>query len=655
MKESSYITRIFTNLSRFFAVFLLLGAVNLQAVDEPAEEVDNTPIALPADAPAEPAQEFDLPEFMGGDAPAQPVEKSPAEKAEIPVATTSTPVIAKDDDAVMSDIIPNDGDFTNKMSVGDVIVSPRQTLMKQPLADIRMEEVPIRDALRYLAEAAGINYVLPNLETENVTVNMRMPPFRAMEVLANNFGLGIYEEDGLWFIRKKDSAQYFAKIYKLHNIHLGESTSGAGSNSTTENTSSTTSSTTSRTTTGSTTDGTTPATGTPGSTSASGVGGQVVITTLQEILGIDVGFGGTIGPDGTIQTAAGSSAEPKKKDDKDTTNADYTYVSYSADANTLFIIATATQHQWVDQYLKAIDNPTNNIAIEAMFLESSLTPTEQLGFNWESASSLTLSTYGAMKNGTEANDENHLPAGTLGNPVFPWGALIQTNNFSASLSAFQKQTDSQVAHYPSVVTQNGREVKIETTQNIPLSATQRLVEADLQTGATVGIQDLGFQKIGTTIVITPRQINDEGLVQLTISINISTGTDATDTNTNRVATNDTSYTGTVNVPQGYTLAIGGLERIQDSISSSGVPGLSKIPLFGFMFKSKGKDNTRTSIFLFITPTIIKTSDARPNSFLRPSNGLSKDWIDKADDRHRAWRRDVIDPEVEKTLKNTGKD
>lgn len=638
MKESSSIIHIFTNLSRFWVIVLLFVGVNVRAQEgDPAVE-ETTPVALPAEG----ADEFDLPDFMSAAQAQRPAVE--------PAATTPETAVAEE--ANLSDIVPNEGDFTNKMTVGDVIVSPRQRLLKQPLADIRMEEVPIRDALRYLAEAAGINYVLPALETENVTVNMRMPPFRAMEVLANNFGLGIYEEDGLWFIRKKDSAQYFAKIYKLHNIHLGESTSGAGSSSGSSSSSST-SSTTTTSSSSTTTSGSGTSSGSTASTSASGVSGQVVITTLQEILGINVAFGGTIGPDGTIQTATGS-GETSTKKDENTEATDYTYVSYNADANTLFIIATATQHQWVDQYLKAIDNPTNNIAIEAMFLESSLTPTEQMGFDWENASSLTLSTYGETASGATANDSSHLPGGTIKSPQFPWGALIQTNNFSASLSAFQKKTDSQIAHYPSVVTQNGREVKIETTQNIPLSATQRLVTNDTQTGAAVGIQDLGVQKIGTTITITPRQINEK-LVQLTISINISTGTDAVDSNTNRVATNDTSYNGTVNVPEGYTLAIGGLERVQDTISTGKVPGLGNVPLFGFLFKSTGKDNSRTSIFLFITPTVLKTEDAKPTSFMKPADGLSRDWIDKADDRHRAWRREVIDPEMQKTLEKTGKE
>lgn len=616
MKEYSFITRIFTNLNGWLWVFVALFTLNLAAVGTPPAEETK---AAAAEEKTLPNDEFDLPDFMRHEAGSS--ERKPDEK------------ITSQNPAELSDVIPNEGEFVNQMTVGDIIVSPRQKLLKQPLADIRMEEVPIRDALRYLAEAAGVNYVLPDLQTENVTVNMRMPPFRAMEVLANNFGLGIYEEDGLWFIRKKDKAQYFAKIYKLHNIHLGASTSGAGSSSGSDSSSSTTSSTTSS------------SSSTTSSSSGSAGGGDVVITTLKEILGIDVNFGGTIAADGSVSTSEGSAS---KGDTKDTNldKGDYTYVSYNADANTLFIIATGTQHQWVDQYLKAIDNPTNNIAIEAMFLESSLTPTSNFGFDWEGASSITLKT---------SNGSTPLNFGTVNNPKIPFNTgLISSQIFTANVSAFQKQTNSQVARYPSVVTQNGREVKIETTQNVPLSATQRLVQNDTTTAASVGIQDLGTQKIGTTITITPRQINEEGLVQLTISIKISTASGETDTNTNRQATNETTYEGTVNVPEGFTLAIGGLERIEDTVSTKELPGVGRIPLFGFLFKSKGADKSRTSIFLFITPTVLRTG-GEANAFIKPSEGLGRDWIDRADAQHRQWRRDVIDPEMNKRLKKGGRE
>jgi type II secretory pathway component GspD/PulD (secretin) len=593
---------------------------------------------------------FELPSFARGltEEDLQTPESETVSKPMVSQEDVGAPMIVGGGDEGDLDIVPNSEDYTNKISVEDMIVSPRQKLCREPLADIRFNEVPVRDALRYLAEASGINYVLPDMETDNVTVNIRAVPFKAMETIANNFGLGIYEEGDLWFIRKKDKEKYFAKIYKLKNIHLGKSISGTGTDKTDNNNNDNNNNNNNNNSNNNSNDNNSD----NNDSSSTETSGDVVMTTLEEILGIDADFGGTFDTSGTSRsssTTTSSSSTSSSSSDNTYNTADYTYVSYDAEANTVFVIATATQHQWVEQYLTAIDNPVHNIAIEAMFLETSKDPSTLMGIDWEgSAGARTISMTGEVAGDSTSAAGDTIPLGTLRNPDFPMNGLIETSALSWSLSAFQKETDSQIARYPSVVTQNGRQVKIETTQEIPLSAVESVVSATTGDTTTVGVTDLGTQSIGTIITITPHQINEE-LVQLEISIEISTASDNTDSNTNRVATNTTTYDGVVNVPAGYTLAIGGLERIEETIANKKVPMLGNIPLFGFLFKSEGKSYTKANIFMFITPTILD-ADAPDNAFLHRSEGLSKDWIDRADAQHRAWRRNTIDPQEDAALK-----
>jgi type II secretory pathway component GspD/PulD (secretin) len=637
----------------------LLGLL-LTAAWAPVWGVDAAP-AMPASTEAAETLGFELPDFAQTPAAndvTPPEVSTPAEastvSATVATETTSSvasavgaPTLVKDNPNDGLDVAPNTDIFTNRISVEDVAVTPQQKLCRQPLADIRFEEVPVRDALKYLAEAAGINYVLPEIDSDKISTSMRLPPFKALESIANNFGMGVYNEDNLWFIRKKDREKYYAKIYKLKNIHLGSSTSGTGTDRTDDDdddddddsSDSSSSSSSSDSSDSSSSD-----------SSSSNSGGDVVITTIEEILGTDANFGGTVGVS-TSSTNSSSSSSSSSSNTDDANTSDYTYVSYDADANTLFVIATDTQQKWVEQYIDAIDEPVHNIAIEAMFLESSKNPTSTFGIDWSGASSMDVSMTGATESDSTTGDT--IALGSLRHIRFPTDGLIETNTLSLSLAAFKQETDSQIASYPSVVTQNGREVKIETSQKIPLSAVSKEEKDSTgSTSTTTSITDLGYQTIGTTITITPRQINDK-LVQLTVSIDISTEASDDADSTNRRATNNTTYSGVVNVPVGYTLAIGGLEHIQDTVTNSKLPVFGDIPLFGFLFKSSGKDYTKTHIFLFITPTVL-TSDMPDNSFQHRSEGLSKDWIDRADANHRAWRRNVIDPEEDSQLRKANK-
>ena len=58
------------------------------------------------------------------------------------------------------------------------------------------------------------------------------------------------------------------------------------------------------------------------------------------------------------------------------------------------------------------------------------------------------------------------------------------------------------------------------------------------------------------------------------------------------------------VGDGETSVIGGIFQQTDTTSGDGVPGFSKIPFFGWLFKSESS-NSRTELMIFLTPRIVK--------------------------------------------------
>jgi general secretion pathway protein D len=64
------------------------------------------------------------------------------------------------------------------------------------------------------------------------------------------------------------------------------------------------------------------------------------------------------------------------------------------------------------------------------------------------------------------------------------------------------------------------------------------------------------------------------------------------------------FVGSVTVPNGKTVVIGGLVQDNYSKSELGIPFLSDIPILGELFKSTSESNERTTLYLFVTPTII---------------------------------------------------
>jgi type II secretory pathway component GspD/PulD (secretin) len=69
---------------------------------------------------------------------------------------------------------------------------------------------------------------------------------------------------------------------------------------------------------------------------------------------------------------------------------------------------------------------------------------------------------------------------------------------------------------------------------------------------------------------------------------------------------DTVFT----VPDGESIAIGGLDRDFDEDDSTGIPLLKDIPLLGIFFGSKTRRNTHTELVFFLTFTIKSPTEAR---------------------------------------------
>ena len=59
------------------------------------------------------------------------------------------------------------------------------------------------------------------------------------------------------------------------------------------------------------------------------------------------------------------------------------------------------------------------------------------------------------------------------------------------------------------------------------------------------------------------------------------------------------------IRDGGTTVIGGIYEITDGQGEDRIPGLSKIPIFGWLFKNKSVRLDHDELLIFITPRIVK--------------------------------------------------
>jgi hypothetical protein len=106
--------------------------------------------------------------------------------------------------------------------------------------------------------------------------------------------------------------------------------------------------------------------------------------------------------------------------------------------------------------------------------------------------------------------------------------------------------------------------------------------------------------------LTPT-INDNGYVTLKVKPEISSVVDNVITSSNNVVPviDTSSAETTIMAKDGSTVILGGLGREEKTVSSEGFPGLSKIPVLGFLFRSGTKRVERTELIIMVTPIIFE--------------------------------------------------
>jgi len=307
-------------------------------------------------------------------------------------------------------------------------------------------------------------------------------------------------------------------------------------------------------------------------------------------------------------------------------------VIWKSDSNTLYIVATRLQHLWVEGYLTAADKPQTLIAIEVKFIETSRDPSREFGIDWTGTLETgnfrqvtktdvtTDATTGAQ---TLKVDYNNVPTtGGFRTDVAPllsdfnmnnigktlgWPALsvLSAQDVNVKLRAMMRDEETNTTSYPRMVTLSNREVAIRSVVNQPVLDASSTASAGA-VGATTTTK-VAYLPIGTVLNILPKRMqSDKVLLNMAVTVSSIIGTQVISGNPYPIASSRV-YSAPVEIDSGYTVAVGGLDEAREREGQAGVPFLSKIPGFKWLFNYKSRSKNHKNLMLFITPTII---DAR---------------------------------------------
>ena len=113
----------------------------------------------------------------------------------------------------------------------------------------------------------------------------------------------------------------------------------------------------------------------------------------------------------------------------------------------------------------------------------------------------------------------------------------------------------------------------------------------------------GFENAGTTISVTPHISEGEHLnLEYSLTLSTFTGQSGEGIPPPRQRNEIESE---VSVPDGHTIVIGGLSRSDDSETTSKLPLLGDIPFLGYLFSSRTRARSTSTLFAFLRPVILR--------------------------------------------------
>ena len=311
-------------------------------------------------------------------------------------------------------------------------------------------------------------------------------------------------------------------------------------------------------------------------------------------------------------------------------------------AGVIVVRATPLELQQVDAYLRAVQlSIERQVMLEARIVEVELGADAQSGVNWAAFGGLasgrlsigvgqpgaSIGATGTLTDGSNsATAGANIAAGALGRGFY--GLAFQAANFASLISFLQTQGNTQVLSSPRIATLNNQKAVLKVgSDELYVTGITTTTNTNSTGNSSSTSPSLTLQPFfsGIALDVTP-QIDDAGNVMLHVHPSISTVREK-QKNINLgslgayqlplAASTINETDSIVRLRDGQIVAIGGLMTQESRDERTGVPGLSKLPYFGGLFRQTSTVTRKREVVILIKPTIIRADGSWPEPESQP--------------------------------------
>ena len=278
--------------------------------------------------------------------------------------------------------------------------------------------------------------------------------------------------------------------------------------------------------------------------------------------------------------------------------------------NALIVYATPAEFRKVRDLVDRLDVRRKQVLLATTVVEISLSKLLDLGVRWQ-----ILGTHGGAAFGGISRTDLY---SAISQGKFIVGALSTsgrtvsiggTDFFFPELfflfSLLEEDSSFRILSNPRILTLDNRKAVINVGQSVPYTTG---ITYQTNTLPTVSFE---YKDVGLNLTITPHIVGNT--VRLEIHQTIQQVTQVYRAQQGTIdfvapVTSKREISSEVIVDNGQTVILGGLVSRKNQRNTSAVPGLSRVPLLGHLFRRSEDRSERTTLFVFITPYIISSPE-----------------------------------------------
>lgn len=282
--------------------------------------------------------------------------------------------------------------------------------------------------------------------------------------------------------------------------------------------------------------------------------------------------------------------------------------------NAIIVEDTASGVAKARELAQSLDTQTPQVLIEARIVEVSTTFLREFGIQWggdvNATANTGVSTGLYFPNGVQLAGGSTVAEGTVnlagsGDPnwvvdiptsssagalALSLGSISDIINVDARLTAIESMGKGKVISSPKVITVDNKEATISQGTRIPYETTS---------AAGTSVQ---FIEATLRLTVTPH-ITQDNRVFLKVRVTNNRPDFGQAVNGNPAIEVKEAAT-EVMVKDGDTTVLGGVYTVNEFENTTGLPGLQKIPILGWLFKGKTERSERKELLVFITPHVV---------------------------------------------------